>query len=241
MPAAANVLRPGLRPGLPLYFAATGTRRPRPPQSSPRQRPTARTHRIGTAGRSAPRNKGGEAGAARLGGHSRSRVPCCPDRAQSLMRECEGLQRGGAAEMKPAANAPSPFGPLQTFAIACERLRAIGTAGRSAPRMSPESGCARLSSFISRSRAPCRPDLRRAGCWTVEGQRLWRPGTAGARRSEIKGEPWAQPRAEDIRCDGHPLAPAGAKHGRARTNVCNGPRADARFMRRGLRAARWNN
>jgi hypothetical protein len=49
--------------------------------------------------------------------------------------------------------------------------------------------------------------------------------TAGARRSEIKGEPWAQPRVEDIRGGGHPVAPAGAMQERTRTNVRNGPQA----------------
>jgi hypothetical protein len=65
--------------------------------------------------------------------------------------------------------------------------------------------------------------------------------TAGARRSEIKGEPWAQPRAEDIRGGGHPLAPAGAMQERAAANDRNGPRAEARFMRRGSREARWSD
>ena len=132
-------------------------------------------------------------------------------------------------------------GPLQTFALAYETLREIGPTGRSAPRMSPESGCARLSSLISLRRAPRRPDPTRLGCLRVEGRRHSRPGTAGARRSEIKGEPWAQPRAEDIRGGGHPVAPAGAVQELERTNDRNGPRAVVRFMLRESRGARWSN
>jgi len=140
--------------------------------------------------------------------------------------------------MKPDLSSSSACGPLQTYALAPERLRVIRTVGHSAPRMSPESGCARLSSLTSLRRAPHRPDPACPGCWTVQGRRCSRPGTAGARRSEVKGEPWAQPRAEDIRGGGHPMAPAGAMLGRAATNVRTGPITDARFMRRGSRQAR---
>jgi len=101
--------------------------------------------------------------------------------------------------------------------------------GHSAPRMSPESGCARLSSLTSLRRAPHRPDPACPGCWALEGRRCSRPGTAGARRSEIKGEPWAQPRAEDIRGGGHPPSPAGAMPERARTYLCKGPKSDHHF------------
>ena len=129
--------------------------------------------------------------------------------------------------MKALADRPAAYGPLQTFAVAHERWREIRPTGRSAPRMSPESGCARLSSLISLRRAPRRPDPRCLGCSRVEGLRDSRPGTAGARRSEIKGEPWAQPRAEDIRGGGHPVAPAGAVQECERTNDRNGPTAAA--------------
>ena len=71
---------------------------------------------------------------------------------------------------------------LQTIALACERWREIRPTGHSAPRMSPESGCARLSSLISLRRAPHRPDPRRVGCSQVAGRRLSRPRTTGARR-----------------------------------------------------------
>ncbi len=137
----------------------------------------------------------------------------------------------------------SAVGPLRTFVPALAKLCEIGTAGHSAPRMSPESGCARLSSLISLRRAPHRPDPMPVGCSRVEGLPTSRPGPPGARRSEIKGEPWAQPRAEDIRGGGYPVALAGAAHERAEANVRNGPRpappwTPPRFMRRRSREAR---
>ncbi len=119
----------------------------------------------------------------------------------------------------------SAVGPLRSLAFACGRRREIRTTGRSAPRMSPESGCARLSSLISLRRAPRRPDPTGLGWSRVEAYRDSRAGPAGARRSEIKGEPWAQPRAEDIRGGGRPAASAGAAHERAGTNACDGPTA----------------
>ncbi len=133
----------------------------------------------------------------------------------------------------------SAVGPLRTFVVAYAKLREIGPAGHSAPRMSPEPACARLSSLISLRRAPHRPDPMHGGRSRAEGHRRLRLGLPGARRSEIKGEPWAQPRAEDIRGGGRPAALAGATQERAETNVRKRPKADALFMRRGSREAQW--
>ena len=54
-------------------------------------------------------------------------------------------------------------------------------------------------------------------------------GAGGARRSEIKGEPRAQPRAEDIRGGGHPPSPAGAMRARAKANDCNEQKVNHRL------------
>ena len=143
-------------------------------------------------------------------------VPCHPGSAQ-----CPSGRRAGTETRR--RSWMSPVGPMQTFALAYETLREIRPTGRSAPRMSPESGCARLSSLISLRRAPRRPDPTRLGCLRVEGRRHSRPGPPGARLREIKGEPWAQAQAEDIRGGGHPVAPAGAMQERAGANVHIGP------------------
>jgi hypothetical protein len=83
-------------------------------------------------------------------------------------------------------------------------LRELGATGRPVPLMSSELGCAQLSPLTSLHRTPCHPKPRQMGCPTVERQqRLW-PRAAGARRSEVKGETWAQPRSEDMSGGGHP-------------------------------------
>ncbi len=138
------------------------------------------------------------------------------------------LTAGPVFATKLASAGVRACGPLRALAFACGRLREIRPTGHSAPRMSPESGCARLSSLISLRRAPRRPDPTCLGCSRVEDRRSLRPGLPGARRSEIKGEPWAQPRAEDIRGGGRPAALAGATHERSGTNVRNGPSSDCR-------------
>ena len=74
------------------------------------------------------------------------------------------------------------LGPLRPFVLALAQLREIEPAGHSAPRMSPESGRARLSSFISLRKAPHRPDPMRGR----RGQRMRsneRPQRAKTRKS----------------------------------------------------------
>ncbi len=82
----------------------------------------------------------------------------------------------------------STFGPLRTFVPALAKVREIGTAGRSAPRMSPESGCARLSSSISLRRAPHRPDPIRGRCSGVVVRRAASAGAAHERAGTNVGK-----------------------------------------------------
>jgi hypothetical protein len=70
--------------------------------------------------------------------------------------------------------------------------------------LSSESGCARLSPSTSLHRTPCHPEPKRVGSPTVERQQRLRSRAVGARRSEVKGETWAQPRSEDMSGGGHP-------------------------------------
>ena len=72
---SAHVPRPGCSPGLLLYFAASATPHPWPEPHAAFGPENSRRWWIGTAGRSAQRSKGGGSGAARDGGHERSRAP----------------------------------------------------------------------------------------------------------------------------------------------------------------------
>jgi hypothetical protein len=90
--------------------------------------------------------------------------------------------------------------PPSTFVALCE----LGVAGRSVPLMSPDDGCAAVSSFTSLHRTPCHPEPRRMGFPTVERQQGLRPRVAGARRSEVKEEGRPQAGPGDRSGGGHP-------------------------------------
>jgi hypothetical protein len=71
-------------------------------------------------------------------------------------------------------------------------------AGYPTPLMSPELGCAQLSSFTSLRRVPGHLGSLRRGFATVEAPTLLGSGWDGGLRSEVKGEGRAQPDPEDM-------------------------------------------
>ena len=90
-------------------------------------------------------------------------------------------------------------GSLQSFALACAKASRAEATGYPPPRMSPALGCAKGSSFISLRRAPGVLGFVTGRHTTGKQPTRIGSGRRGALRSEIKEEPWATPRAGDIR------------------------------------------